>query len=489
MTGNVTATEFRFANGTSVLSAAAGNPTGTVVYLAGTTAPTGGYLLCDGNVYTRSTYSSLASLIGTPTLLSTFNNLEYANSTWASGANIPYYIFVANGVAFTSNTGAAVSGQYAGGIYTSTDGTSWTARTARSPGFGGQLYYQFTQKVQNGAFAANVSGGVWAIANSFSETVGFTPTFLQTSSDLGTWTNRSISIGLGQAGFPSAQTTTSFGGIAGGGTSNRLVLLLNKYASDGVNPVLYAANTATSDDAGATWSYSNNLPHANNVAGTGSYFAAIASSNSGFVVTHANNAWWSATGQNWQDISANLRASLGVTSMRLNTVHCYGNNFIITTNNGKYITAPSSNGSNGNWTVITPTFYGSSFFDFAGAFNYAYNPRLAYNGQVYCIIDTSAYIPAGSILYSNDLRTWFRKDDPAAPMTVGGYFSLTSFVGLPTNNKFLFIPYTGNYGIYSFTSNGTYNTATQFPVPNLNGGLIPNYVSSVGLPTNAYIKT
>jgi hypothetical protein len=174
-----------------------------VVNYASTTAPTGGYLPCDGSIYSRSTYTALADVIGTPPMLSSYT-AEYSNSNaqWLSSQ-----IAVANGVAFISNTittgslsyESAPRGQYSGGLYTSTDGSTWTPRTAR------RLHFDTT--ILNGAVAANASGGVWMLANT-----GGAGTNFQTSTDLATWTNRTITFGGNQAGLP---TTVQGVGIAG----------------------------------------------------------------------------------------------------------------------------------------------------------------------------------------------------------------------------------------------------------------------------------
>ena len=44
-------------------------PAGSIVYYPSSTTPTG-FLRCNGSIYNRSAYPNLASVIGTPTLLS-----------------------------------------------------------------------------------------------------------------------------------------------------------------------------------------------------------------------------------------------------------------------------------------------------------------------------------------------------------------------------------------------------------------------------------
>ena len=70
---------FDAANAANSTATSAGVPTGGIIYWAGANAPSG-FLPCDGNIYTRSTYSSLASVLGTPPMPSSYT-LEYANTT------------------------------------------------------------------------------------------------------------------------------------------------------------------------------------------------------------------------------------------------------------------------------------------------------------------------------------------------------------------------------------------------------------------------
>jgi hypothetical protein len=502
MTGNVTATEFRFANGASVLSAAAGNPTGTVLNYASTTAPTG-YLACDGSIYSRSSYGALANVIGTPASLSSYT-AEYANTNTQFA---PGFLAVANGVAFLSNvtTSGPLAVQYSGGIYTSTDGTTWTARTAHRLSYDAlNASIQPYMQVTNGAFAANVSGGVWVVANSAFFTSATTPNNLQTSSDLVTWTNRSIDI-RNQTGTYTNQQNF-FAGIAGGGTLNRLVYLHMKCAffnicqscglSIGTNNY-YVANTATSDDAGATFSYSNGLPAANSI-----WWASIASSNAGFVISQGNTAYWSANGQYWQDISANLKTALNISNMSSGTTQLFYNSysangqFIIPAYGNRFLVAPSSNGSNGNWTTVGPT-EGLPYLPGSGPGSYDtfmnnsrtyqlsyinqqyYDTKIVHNGQCYLLNW------GGAIYYSQDLKYWFKKVDILYPSVGNG----SHLIAL--GNKFL--QYTSTYKtVFSFTANGSYTAATQFPVPRYSAMSLSTQGlgnDSSATPLVSYIKT
>ena len=487
MTGNVTATEFRFANGTSVLSAAAGNPTGTVLNYASMTAPTG-YLACDGSIYSRSAYGALANVIGAPPMLTNFT-AELANNTVYFSPNV---LGVANGVAFISST------YFTNQLYTSTDGTTWTSRT-------GRYLITNTQYNINNNVVANVAGGFWITSNAASIGVvtnapAATPSIVSTSTDLVTWTNRTISLS-GQTGTaPSSASyglSTYLGGIAGGGTSNRLVVLFNRWSSGCCTPNSgYIANTATSDDAGATWSYSNNIP----VANASIQYSAITSTNAGFVVVRGNLAYFSANGQYWQDITANLCSAIGVstglasngTSLFYNVFQA-NNQFIIPAYNNKFIvTTPSGNGANGNWTVITPEglpVYGSATaalipliyqFSSTSAPSTVSFSRIVNNGQGFVMNF------GGQIMFSQDLKYWFRKIDPNYVQT-GDSGGLLGAIG----NKFI-MWMNNNKTLVSFTANASYTAATQFPVPKYSSSVQAHQFNFDGVPATPlipYIKT
>ncbi|CAB4170782.1 Sialidase_non-viral domain containing protein [uncultured Caudovirales phage] len=510
MTGNVTATEFRFANGTSVLSAAAGNPTGTVLNYASMTAPTG-YLACDGSIYSRSSYGALANVIGAPPMLTNFT-AEFANTSWGS-----QYMLAANGVMFTSaiHTSAYGTNSFAGGLYTSTDGVTWTPRTARPI-----LSTGFPNLAVNSAGIANVSGGYWVIANTGTGATGAPPTFgpitdagtgtfFQSSTDLITWTNKSITFAATQTGVGNAPAPgglyTNINGIAGGGTSNRLVALFTRHSLDSGYLLYngYVANTATSDDGGSTWSFTNNIPVSNTSCST----STIASSNGGFLVVRSNTAYWSYSGQTWQDITANLTTALGLTSTTVSPSstrifyagYQANNQFIIPAINNKFlVSTPSGNGANGNWSVVGPVegipqlyFYasgtatpqspaqdqlsGHGTFAASGGTN-----RIVHNGQCF-VMGIS-----GQIVFSQDLKYWFRKSD--SNYALYGQAGGTNLVSL--GNKFFLNMGPQNYTIVSFTANGSYTAATQFPAPKYSSiGSIGHSLDAPAVPLVPYIKT
>jgi hypothetical protein len=477
-TGNITATDFKFANGASVLSAAAGNPTGTIINYASTTAPTG-YLACDGTVYLRSSYGALANVIGPPTMPSSYT-AEYANTTWITSP-----IIIVNGVAFASpgTIAPSTSGitSFLGGIYTSTDGTTWTARTAKPI-----LYSPTGPNVINVGSTYVTTANVYPnqrglAAFSPSAGAGLTPNggqILQTSTDLATWTARSITLAA-WAGVPSGATSmVGITNITSGGTvANRILLTMffqgATYCSCGGVYVAAGggskANTAVSDDYGATWSFSNNLPATTGNANNSNTIQA-ASSSAGFVLTQSNVAFWSSNGQYWQDITANLRTALGVTSSSVSVVFYNvsqaNNQFIIPTTGNRFLIAPSSNGSNGNWTTINVE-TNPSGAEYATSMAYFSADKIIHNGSSYFY-----NYPGNYLLFSNDLRYWFKKEDLTyASSTFSQYNALAFF---PSGKGLI---YSSAKTILSFTANGGYTAATQFPVPK-----ISNYNSTLGYP-------
>jgi hypothetical protein len=321
-------------------------------------------------------------------------------------------------------------------------------------------------------------------------------------------------MGGNQAGLPTtiqgigiAGTATTFSGLAGGGTSNRFVALFNRqtYSQAGCctyYSTYYVANTATSDDSGATWSFTNNILIANS-----SYLPIIASSNGGFIVTRGTSAYWSYSGQTWQDITANLIVALGSSvtaniatknTLLFYNVYQANNQFIIPAYGNKFlVSSASGNGANGNWSSIPVEglpYYSGIFINTIGStlvpglsqFSYFQYPsskdegaqRIVHNGQCF-VLNYS-----GQIYYSQDLKYWFRKHD----MNYSQYGNGGNLAAL--GNKFLLNIYS-NKTLVSFTANGAYTAATQFPVPRYTQ--TPSWTLSIeggpAIPAIAYIKT
>lgn len=471
-------------NGAAFSSTITTIPTGAVINYASTTAPTGGYLACDGSIYSRSTYPELANVIGSPPMLSSFT-AEYANND----SNFSPTVFAsANGVLFFS-----AGSSFTTSLYTSTDGTTFTSRTA-SP--------MSNNYNRNFSVVANVSGGIWVISNASSSFAGTTtPTCFQSSTNLTTWTNRSIALS-GQTGTGAGVIYSDLNGIAGGGTSNRLVALFTKqsYQTAGCCITItsgYIANTAVSSDGGATWSYANNVPVANSTT----VQSQIAASNGGFVVARANLAYWSANGQYWQDITANLCSAIGVsTGLAANGTTLFynmfkaNNQFIIPAYGNKFIvTSPSGNGANGNWSTITPeglsitnpllTAGGqaaSGLAPLVNQFSSYSSSRILHNGQCFVLYFS------GQLYFSQDLKYWFRKTDLNYTQTNANPQQHIATIG----NKFIHYMDNSNT-IVSFTSTGAYTAATQFPVPKY--ASVASHMFNIdgvpAIPSVTYIKT
>lgn len=503
-------------------------PTGTIINYANTTAPSG-YLACDGNVYSRSSYGALANVIGSPPMLSSFT-AEYSNGSvnWSGGgqftvvAGIPFNSIICStgGVAFVSNTNyLSTTNQFAGGLWTSTDGTTWTPRTS-SPFDGVSLLYNMNQNVRNGAIAANVGSTYLLMRSGTNFTGTAAQNFLMSSTDLATWTNRSTTIAATVTG---GYNKYSVAGIAGGGLLSRFVMLISHVRQFCCCSAFYDSrpNTATSSD-GVTWDFTNSLfPISQNNSGykidSGAINPTIAATTGGFIVTHGNTAFFSANGQGWSDISANLRTALGFSaaanvsnSQLFYSVYSANNQFIIPTKGYKFLVSTSANGANGNWATVQvestlfPQYYTDNDSNWRGLWtaNDYYGPSFAWNGDCYAL-----YLygnGGGNLVYSRDLKYWFKKNDQnydisgdtAYPgmgggTTQGTWSRAAAFRLVSLNNgKFLMsLPYAKT--IVSFTSTGGYTTATQFPSPKITNQaqyFTPTY-NTTGVVSVPYIKT
>jgi len=480
-------------------------PAGTIINYANTTAPSG-YLRCDGNVYTRSSYWALANVIGTPPMLSSMT-AEYSNSATGWSAT-SYIIAYANGVAFVSNTNALdIVTQFSGGLYTSTDGSTWTARTS-SP-FSSTLT---SDAVRNGAIAANTANAgnsTWAILRAANrQTATTAQNTLMTSTDLVTWVNRTVTIAVTVTG---GYNMLSINGLAGGGTENRLVLLFTHERNACCSYWQYRANTVSSND-GVNWTFTNSLfPLSTNNSVYYPSIAATHGTNGGFVVTHGNTAFFSSNGMNWTDISANLRTALGVSasanianSSYFYNVFAANNQFIIPTKGNQFLVSSSANGANGNWYTVkpdttliasTPAYeddhYWSSIWGTA-------NIKLIHNGDVFVayINNPSGYL---KLIYSKNLIHWFSDNDVNYDVGLSMYYQIapalaaTSYArhriaALPSGKILMTMPWART--IVSFTSTG-YTSAIDFPVPKLSNQLQygPIQYGGAAVPSIPYIKT
>ena len=531
---------FDAANAANSTATSAGVPTGGIIYWAGANAPSG-FLPCDGNIYTRSTYSSLASVLGTPPMPSSYT-LEYANTTAMSsyvnnGAMGAPVMASANGMLFLSITQASIAtaanGQASGNLYTSTDGTTWTPRTASRMGApfayswrgGSAGYTNPNMRIKNNLYAAsNGASGPYVVIvgyGGYSNTIQY-----QTSTDQGaTWTLRSREY---------YRPNTSFGiypsGVVAGGTANAYLMGAGINYYGGCCGTTYwqsESNVAWSAD-GITFSAFKTMAlfqGNTTVVPQTVVVPIIAATSNGFIAmlggdgTFANQAWsnsstifWSANGHpsTWTDITANLKTTVGMTSSAqtgpffINVFSC-NNEFIIPTSTNKFLV--SSNGANGTWRSvkydggfgIQDTYDTNVYFlSYFNPSNYAIaNFRDATPGSTSYIVHNGDVIlfqtSAGIIWYSKDLRTWFRKEDQNIPTNYNTSVLGRTYAGylntLPSLKKVLMTNH-AFAGIFSFTTNGAYTAATQFPVPEIGADLaVAKSFNTSWVPLKAYIKT
>jgi hypothetical protein len=533
---------FNQANTANTTAAAAGVPTGGIMYWAGETAPSG-FLLCDGNIYTRATYSALASALGTPPMPSSFT-FEYSNtlsSGFATASDFPH-MASANNLLFLSmrsiSTGNVAT---SGNLYTSANGTTWTPRTAASV----RVYSSGTTpylRFKNFAYAAsNGANGPYVLFatsnNSFSNLIHY-----QTSTDQGaTWTQRTLN-------YPRANTGIVYypSGFASGGTQGAYLAGMGSVytLSVGCDTFYYpgTANVAWSAD-GITWTAyrdlwtpftqaqgaspviplfgttPNGIVSLITISGIDTNYYGNAAYN--VISSNASTLFWSANGHpsTWCDITQNVKATLGFTASAqtspflLNIFSC-NNEIIIPAIGNKFLV--SSNGANGTWRVVDhesglywlpfsesggqtmpsgPSFQ-NLFHDYAQGrsvsttTNAYYSSNIMHNGDVYLYQDY--YF---NIFYSKDLRIWFRKDDYFAPVRGGAFVQqgLVAYMGLFATLPSLKKVITLNRqlgGVFSFTTNGAYTAATQFPVPDLGSDIgATKAFNTSWVPLRPYIKT
>lgn len=426
-------------NWVSQAPAATGVPTGGIVYYPSASAPSG-YLRCDGSIYNRSAYSSLATVIGTPTLLSaeTLRNSNFSTGTLTNSWN---YMTSANNLAFMPGSVWSPSAQNANGIRTSSDGITFTARNAVS-------FYPTPNQVAyiNGTYIA--PQGQAQIPN------GATVTNYQTSTDGATWTSRNFAVTSGRGGIR---------WIVGNSTLGRALMWTNSsYNCCGTYTYFNADAALYYSTDGTTWTLAASPP-------TNSGFTFTpAAGNNGFVAIGATltglnswsyylSVWYSTDGSTWTNITSNLQ-SINSAATSFSRVLWDGTYYYIYAANS--IVFRSTTGASGSWTQIA---YPQGSVPSFGDSNFAYLRDGL--GNYYASLQNQTY-------YSNDMSNW------AVASTIGSYRAICGNTLVGQNG--LATPST-------YTTNGSgYTTATQFPVPNLT---TPNIGTTAAPPPVAYIKT
>jgi hypothetical protein len=409
-----------------------------------------GYLKCDGSVYSRSSYTALAAVIGTPLLPK--NTLASSMTGYAAA-----YPQETNGLLIrtgtSTNSNATVN--FANALATSTDGITWTLRTAlnlmnntvhRVVAYGNSTYVALAPKNQGQGQNPNIMA--W-----------------MTSPDGATWTARTTTF-----------TSSIFMWIwelAFGGTGNRFVRLRQgqgytsvgcctpinndniylEYSSDGVTWTI--GSTTTNSSGGACF----DRYYANQVAGySGGFVAAFYD-----VKATTNYVLYSADGVTWTNITSNINSVAAIVNGVTGISYVNGR-FVLTTLAGQMYT--STTGASGSWSLLTP-----------------YNVFFASNTGVKILGNANAYsAQIGSQSYlSQDLVSWL----PIQNLGLGNSIINATPAG---STRFYGCTTTQNTVIYTDLFN--YTTATQFPVPSVT---TYNTLSSPygvnGAPVNFFIKT
>jgi hypothetical protein len=396
-----------------------------------------GYLKCDGSVYSRSSYSALATALGTPlmpknTLGATLTGYIGSYTQHANG------LLIRNGSTYSGGSTSVANA--ANALATSTDGITWTLRTGVNIASGYSSQY---------------------VAYGNSKYVALTPyynyQYVQTedSPDGVTWTQRANNT------VPRGFDTHVWGDIAFGGTSNRFVRGRTFRSLNGCTTDFGSMYIEYSSD-GITWTTGTSVTTAagSNIFMYGGYVAASASA---FIATGASSAgvnyvWYSADGVTWTDITSNINSVSTIVS-GIGFPSYVNNQFILSSGAGQIYT--SSTGASGSWTLLTA--------------NNAYlqGARVRGNANAYVIVN------GGVSYFSTDLLNW------VTPTNFGlGTITITATPS--TGSRFYG---SGGNSNSHYVDLYNYTTATQFPVPTLtpNGNSSP--FLGTNIPVNYFIKT
>ncbi|UOF79773.1 tail collar domain [Caudoviricetes sp.] len=329
----------------------ASSTTGSQTVAGTATATPQGFLLCDGSIYTSSSYPTLAAYIGTPVVPTNITN-SYTNAAFTITDQC---VRGANNVLFATGSAAAKSAAAAtaNALYTSTDGITWTSRTAWN--LANDVYAASRPDEERIAYG----GGVY-VATTLSSNTNYT---VQYSSDLVTWSKANLS-----GTDASAQYTTM---VAFGGTSN--VFITQGYATNGCSSALSAIQYSTNGSSWSTVTVGAGLSTTYYLSSAAGYSGALLYIN--YVSPTVYKLAYSATGTSFTDITSDITTGLP---------YCisYANGrFIVSTSTNAIFT--STTGATGTWTRVTTSGPSPS--------------KIRWNGTAY--VTASGY-------YSTDLINW-----------------------------------------------------------------------------------
>ena len=415
-----------------------------------------GYLRCDGTVYLRSSYPTLAALIGTPVSLSTPTLALTGNSSQG------HPVYSAGSILFTSGTAAANSSAAAtaNAVYTSSDGVTWTLRTGLN-----------IQGLANQNDAVAYNGSAWVGCADSAYAGSQTACVIHTSS---------IASGFTKVALTGAAINSGVVDICYGGSGNVFVVTSAQFDTCSNNYTNgFYIHTSTN---GTSWT-SQTVP----TGWTSARVVGSAAYSGGVVLCTSQKIFHSVNGASpYADITTNVlgSATVGTISNGIMSISYANSRFIMvvganTTVAGVYT---STTGASGSWTklatsAVNPLNVSSGVWP-------TYIGKIRWNGSVYVhSIYTGAGGPSNTILfYSLDLINWFGTTisfgntfGPIGPSgyNVGSLAVLGSkFFGAVSSQA----GYVDNFTryvaatkfVYSFDTPG-YTTATQFPTPTVRG--------------------
>ena len=385
-----------------------------------------GFLACDGSVYNRSAYPDLASYVGTPAVVSSYNIVSTTGTTIPIAgvmASAGGYLILRNAASASSSPFSAAL--VADAIRYSTDGVNWTSLSGIPPNVASATQPWFAYKT-----------GVYAYipAQDFSGAVG-------------------VVYGSSVAAMTTKGTVATLGGtiytgsseLVVGGTSNVFVATFATYicCGSGTNNV-YAYSSSTA--ATGSWT-AITIPSPSLVA-----LLKAAAGATGVVIYQPNGAstkiWRSATGTGtYTDVTSSFPTA--TVASHVNRVSFANDQFIATLTTGEVYV--SQTGASGTWILLAP----------AGSYTET-TSLIRWNGSVYASIS----------FYSTNLINWYASPGRADAVLGNSFYSAQA---TPTA-----IGRVRSYG-------STPYSATQFPAPEVASP--PNFTNSGVSPSGYFIKT
>lgn len=402
-------------------------PTGTIQ--ADINSTKSGWLKCDGSIYTRTTYPALAALVGTP--IAPYQTFLGTTVTPVGSRNS---IQIANNILFRTGTGdSSAAGTIAAGLYTSTDGATWTSRTGGNiPNNNNKNYFAYNGSIYVQKSLYGISNGV---------------AYVVTSSDTITWTHRATPASV-------ASSTNSINELAYGSAGNRFISVNQLSTSAGCPcPITtYYFRIATSTD-GITWVYNTTIVPSSLTVLWYPYVAASATT--AVILTQTSGGtyqvWYSTDALTWTDITSSMGITLtGTVNDSVGGLSYVNGLYIITNSTGNIYT--STTGAASSWSLAAtggPT------------------TRIRGNANGYASIDK----------VSTDLINWI------TPTKVSGS-GQANITAVPTTGSRFYGYDTTTVTRSVATDLYNYTTATQFPVPTITTTNTTNQ-----MPVYTYVKT